>query len=92
MFSGKGIMEDISFHLIIIPVSRQRLQTNETGEAWRIIVSAPPCEEAGDKLMMRLVLSLLREIICCAVFVFLFFIFLSASDAKLNETPLSFLN
>lgn len=37
MFSGKGVMEDIPLHLIIIPVTRQRLQTDETGDEWRVI-------------------------------------------------------
>ena len=31
VFSGEGIVEDVPLHLIIIPVSRQRLQTVETG-------------------------------------------------------------
>lgn len=31
VFSSKGVMEDVPLHLIIIPVPRQRLQTNDRG-------------------------------------------------------------
>lgn len=61
MFSSEGIMEDIPPHLIVIPVSRQGLRTDEIG---RVIVLMSlvlmPYLETGDELMMRLDLALLR--------------------------------